>query len=265
MSPETVLITGASSGIGLELARLFAADGCRLVLTARSEERLHQLADELREKHGSEVYILIEDLADPDAPQRLYDAVRVAGLEVDTLVNNAGFGGLEWFWKMPVERQRAMIEVNVASLAHLARLFLADMRERDRGGLLNVASTAAFVPGPHMATYYATKAFVLSLSEALREEHRRSGVSITCLCPGPTRTGFGADSGMGDTRLFEAAMPADAVARAGHRGCRRGKAIVVPGWRNKVSVFLPRLLPRFLVRYTVGLLQPIPAPHKKKR
>ncbi|MEM8865656.1 MAG: SDR family oxidoreductase [Planctomycetota bacterium] len=265
MASETILITGASSGIGLELARLFAADGSQLILTARSAETLDKLADEMREQHHIEVHVLPDDLTDPAAPERLFNAVDQLGLEVDVLVNNAGFGALDWFWLMPLEKQLDMIQLNVKALAELTWRFLQPMQKRDRGQILNVASTAAFIPGPHMATYYATKAFVLSLSEALREEHRRSGIGVTCLCPGPTDTGFADTANMNGTWLFRAAMPVNVVARAGYRGLRRNRAIVVPGWRNKILVFLPRFIPRFLVRFTVGLLQPIPAPHKKKR
>lgn len=255
--PETVLITGASSGIGKELARLFAADGCQLILASRKEELLNELAEELRSKHGTIVSVFPIDLTDPKTPQKLFDYANEISPQVDVLVNNAGFGALEWFWNQPLENQRNMIAVNVSAVTELMRLFIDPMRLRNSGKILNVASTAAFVPGPHMALYYATKAFVLSLSEGVREEHRRSGIRITCLCPGPTSTKFGERSNMRHTILSKFEMPAERVAKAGYQGMRRGKAIVVPGLLNKVTTFVPRFVPRSLVRWTMRFLQPM--------
>jgi len=258
MPTETVLITGASSGIGLEFAKLFAADGSRLILTARSEDRLNELAATMREEHGVEVLVFPENLADPDAPQRLYDAIEAAGLEVDVLVNNAGFGRLDWFSKLRIERHMEMIQVNVSALTQLAWLFLRSMRTRNRGNILNVASTAAFFSGPHMGVYYATKSYVLALSEAISDEQRPTGVNITCLCPGPTVTEFADKADMAGTWLFTAAMPAERVAQAGYRGMRKGKVVVVPGLRNKLITLMPRLLPRKWVCYITGQMQRVP-------
>lgn len=255
---ETALITGASSGIGHALAKLFAADGSQLVLTARSEDKLNHLAEQLRSEHGVEVHVYPCDLTDPSAPGKIADFVLEAGLQVDVLVNNAGIGDLEWFWKQTAEKQQSMIAVNITALTELTRKFLNPMRKRNHGRVLTVASTAAFVPGPHMALYYATKAFVLSLSEAIREEHRKSNIQVTCLCPGPTETAFAEDSGMGSTWLFKFAMPVDRVARAGYIGMRRGKAIIVPGLLNKLVTQLPRFLPRVVIRWSMRFLQPIP-------
>lgn len=254
MSAETVLITGASSGIGLELARLFAADKSQLVLVARSRDKLDTLADELRRSHGVDIVVLPQDLADPNAPQAIFDATK--GSVVDVVVNNAGFGAVGSVADLPLQRQMDMIQVNITALTHLTRLFLPGMIDRKRGGILNVGSTAGFQPGPNMAVYYATKAYVLSFTEALAEEVAGTGVKISCLAPGPTATGFGADSGMEKSLVFKlGAMDAATVARHGYRGFRRGKVIVVPGLKNKLGAFSVRLAPRSVVRKLVKRLQ----------
>lgn len=256
MATETALITGASSGIGLELARLFAADRSRVVLVARSRDKLEELAAELRREHGSEVVVLADDLADPAAPGRIFDSLAGQGIGVDVLVNNAGFGATGPFAEVPVERQMEMIQVNVAALTHLTRLFLPAMIRQNRGGVLNVGSTAGFQPGPFMAVYYATKAYVLSFTEALAEELSGTGVKVSCLAPGATATGFKAAAGMENSRLFRlAVMDARTVAEAGYQGFRAGKVLVVPGFRNKFGVFSVRFAPRALVRKLVKRLQ----------
>jgi len=253
MSRETVLITGASSGIGLELARLFAADKSNLVLVARSKVKLEELGEELRRSHGVEVLVLPQDLADPSAPQTIFDAIK--GSVVDVVVNNAGFGSVGTVADLSLQRQLEMIQVNMTALAHLTRLFLAGMIQRRQGGILNVGSTAGFQPGPNMAVYYATKAFVLSFTEALAEEVKGTGVKVTCLAPGPTATGFGADSGMEKSLVFKfGVMDAATVARYGYRGFCRGKVIVIPGLRNKLLAFSSRLAPRSIVRQIVKWL-----------
>jgi short-subunit dehydrogenase len=256
MTAETALITGASSGIGLELAKLFAADGSRLVLVARSKDRLEQLAAEMRREHGVEVLVLPKDLAGPAAPRAIFDELAARGMVVDVIVNNAGFGSVGTVAALPVQRQLDMIQVNVAALLHLARLFLPGMIERDRGGILNVGSTAGFQAGPNMAVYYATKAFVLSLSEALAEELVGTRVKVTCLAPGPTATRFGADSGMDRSFLFKLGiMDALTVARRGYRGFRRGKLLVIPGLLNRLGAFSVRFAPRIVVRKITKRLQ----------
>ena len=255
MSTETVLITGASSGIGLELARLFAADKSNLVLVARSQDKLETLAQELR-RDGVQVLVLPKDLTDPAAPQEIFDHLTSQGIAVDVVVNNAGFGAIGSVADLPVERQLDMIQVNVTALTHLTRLFLPGMIERGRGGILNVGSTAGFQPGPNMAVYYATKAFVLSFTEALAEELVGSGIKVTCLAPGATATGFGADSGMESPSCSgSGTMDAKTVAQVGYRGFRRGKVIVIPGLKNKLGAFAVRLGPRFVVRKVVKWLQ----------
>jgi uncharacterized protein len=256
MPTETVLITGASSGIGLELARLFAAEGSALVLVARSGERLRELAAALERAHGTRTVVLEKDLSDPEAPRAIHEELRRAGIAVDVLVNNAGFGARGPFAELPLDRQLDMVQVNVAALVRLTGLFLPGMRERGRGGILNVASTAAFQAGPLMAVYYATKAFVLHFTEALAEESRDSGVVISCLAPGPTATGFMEAAGMRRTRLFRGgAMDARKVAEAGLRGFRAGRVIVVPGLLNRFAAGAVRFLPRSLARKAAGALQ----------
>lgn len=257
MNDETVLITGASSGIGLELAKLFAADGSGLVLVARSRDKLALLADELGGQHGVSVRVLAKDLSDPAAPEQIVTELASQGVRVDVLVNNAGFGARGAFASLDLRRQLDMIQLNVAAPTHLARLLLPGMLERGRGGILNVASTAAFQPGPNLAVYYATKAYLLALSEALAEEVKGSKVKICCLAPGPTSTNFAAEANMEGTRLFRVggALDAATVARAGQRGLRKGRVLVIPGWRDRLGVFAVRLLPRAVVRKVTAYLQ----------
>ena len=235
---ETVLITGASSGIGRELARLFAGDGADLVLIARSEDRLRELAGELAAEYGVTAQIVPADLSQPGSPDQIVETLAQQQIDVDVLVNNAGFGARGPVAGIGVARQLEMIEVNVAALTRLTALLLPRMLERRRGAILNVASTAAFKPGPNSAVYYATKAYVLSFTEALAEEVRGSGVRVSCLAPGPTDTGFAAQAGAGAARLFRrGVMDAGRVARAGHDGLRRGKTLVIPGLRNRALAF----------------------------
>ncbi len=256
MPQETVLITGASSGIGLELAKRFAADKCNLILVARSQDKLDSLAAAMRQEHGIQVLVLAKDLANPAAPQEIFDQLTAQGIIVDVVVNNAGFGSVGTVAELPIDRQLDMVQVNVVALMLLARLFLPGMIQRGRGGVLNVGSTAGFQPGPGMAVYYATKAFVLSFTEALAEELAGTGVGATCLAPGPTETGFGADSGMGETLIFKLGMmDAATVARIGYRAYRRRKPLVISGWTNRIGAFLVRLAPRALVRKVVIRLQ----------
>jgi uncharacterized protein len=253
---ETVLITGASSGIGRELARLYASDGARLVLIARSEDKLRQLADELAAKYGAEAQVVPADLSRPASPREIVEALEQRHIDVDVLVNDAGFGARGSLAGIGVERQLEMIEVNVAALTALTALLLPGMLERRRGAILNVASTAAFQPAPNQAVYGATKAYVLSLTEALAEEVRGSGVRVSCLAPGPTDTGWAAQAGMLGTRLFRrGVMDAGRVARAGHDGLRQGKTLVVPGLRNRILAFSVRLSPRVLVTRIAAYLQ----------
>lgn len=253
MNDETVLITGASSGIGLELARCFAADGCRLILAARNQPALEQLAVELRRNHRVDAVALAADLSASETPRRMVQELRAQKILVDVLVNNAGFGAIGAFDQLPLDRQMEMLQVNVTALTALTGLLLPDMIARRRGGILNVASVAGFVPGQGMAVYYATKAFVLSFTEALAVELKGTGVTVSALCPGPTMTNFGNVAGSRHANLIRVpAMSAAAVARAGHRAFRRRRAIEVPGGLNKLLVGLIRFSPRSLVRTMAG-------------
>jgi uncharacterized protein len=245
----TALITGASGGIGEELARIFAAHKYDLVLVARTEDKLQSLSAELSRAHGIQSRVLAADLTDPAAPPRLFQALQDQRVTIDTLVNNAGFGMRGAYAEIDYEIEARMIQLNVTALAHLTRLFLPDMLQRRSGNVLNVASTAAFVPGPFMAVYYASKAFVLSFSEALSEETQGTGVTVTALCPGPTETNFAVTAGNQDSSLFKpgAAMDARTVAQAGYQGLMAGRRLVVPGWSNRMTVFSTRLAPRTLL------------------
>jgi len=255
MQGETVLITGASSGIGLELARCFAADKSQLVLAARNNRAMQSLADELRRQHGIETTVLTADLSRPETPTRVFDELRQSGTSVDVLVNNAGFGAIGEFAGLPLRRQLEMIQVNIAALTELTGLFLPGMMERKRGGVLNVGSVAGFVSGPGMAIYFATKAYVLSFSEALAEEVAGTGLTVTALCPGPTATNFGNVARGPSARHFKAPkMTAETVARCGHRAFRKGRVLCVPGWQNHFLIFLMRITPRSFQRKTVKSL-----------
>jgi short-subunit dehydrogenase len=254
-----VVVTGASSGIGAEIARTFAARGASLVLAARRRERLDALAGELRKRPETAVEIMRLDLMDPAAPAALVRALDGLGITVDTLVNNAGFGRRGHFAELAYDDQLGMVELNVVALTKLCRLVLPGLIARRRGGILNVASTAAFQAGPYMAVYYATKAFVLSLSEALHEEAKPHGVTVTALCPGPVPTEFQDRANLDSARIlklrFMAASAAE-VASAGVAGYEAGEAIVIPGWANRLSALgAQRLVPRFLARRIAGRLQ----------
>lgn len=242
------LITGASGGLGLEFARFFAADTWDLVLVARSEDVLRKIQAELEAAHGITVTVLPADLSRDGEAKTVAGALLMMGLEPDVLVNNAGIATYGPFAESDPEEERAMLELNVTNLTVLTRLLLPAMLKRKRGHILNVASTAAFQPGPLMAAYYASKAYVLSFSIALSEELRGTGVTATCLCPGPTATGFVAHAKMETSRLFKRALVMDAptVARIGYRACLAGKPLVVPGKLNRFGAFATRFIPRLL-------------------
>jgi short-subunit dehydrogenase len=250
---RTALVTGASGGIGAELARLFARDGWDVVLVARSRDGLEKVGRELAQAYGAGYHVVPADLADPASPQAVYDAVQALGLQVDALVNNAGFGLMGSFVDTgggepatELHRELEMLQVNVVALTHLSKLFLPAMVQRKRGYLLNVASTAAFQPGPLMAVYYASKAYVLSFSEALSVELAGTGVTATALCPGATRTEFQATANMENSRLFRLGhvMTAAEVAEAGYNAMRAGKSSVVTGVANRVMAAGTRFIPR---------------------
>ncbi len=247
LSGKTALITGASVGIGRDLAEIFAREGHRLVVTARNQVQLEELAANLRKNHGVNVEVIAADLSQADAPRQIFDQVQAKSIAIDFLVNNAGFGVYGEFGKSDPATQIAMVQVNVTALVHLTGLFLPSMLQRRSGKILNVASTAAFQPGPLLAVYYASKAFVLSFSEALDNEASGKGVSVTTLCPGPTTTEFQKRSGMDQSRLFRGkAMTSMEVAQIGYRAMMRGQRTIIAGWRNKLLIYFSRPFPRRL-------------------
>jgi short-subunit dehydrogenase len=249
LTRPVALVTGASSGLGLELATIAARDGHDLVLVARRRDRLESIAKGLREEFGAAVTIIVRDLAESEAARVVAQEVEARGLSVELLVNNAGLGVHGPFAETPLDRELAMIRVNLVALTELTKRVLPEMIARGRGRILNVASTAAFQPGPLMAVYYATKAYVLSFSEAIASEVAGSGVTVTALCPGPTRTEFGKAAGMLETRLFRSPLVRDArsVAEAGYRGMKRGRRVVIPGIGNWILAEAVRFTPRRLV------------------
>ncbi len=256
---KTALITGASSGIGYELAKRFARDGMNLVLVARDEARLGEIAGELQTAGGISVKIIRADLSLAAAPAEIHRETQSASLAIDYLVNNAGFGMGGAFLETDLQTELDMMQVNMVSLVHLTKLYLQDMRSRGSGGILNVASTAAFLPGPLMSIYYASKAFVLSFTEALADELRGAGITATALCPGPTATDFQRRANIEHIRLMKSKpmgmMTASEVAEIGYRGFREGKVIVIPGLMNKMVVQSLRISPRAAVRRVARKLQ----------
>jgi short-subunit dehydrogenase len=258
---KTALITGASFGIGLELARVFAREGYNLVLVARSADKLRQLASELEKAHGTRSLILAVDLTEPGAPAYVLDQTTRADIQVDVLVNNAGFGQYGLFAENDLEECLRQIQLNVTTLTHLTRLYLPAMIERAKvettterksggilGGILNVASTAAFQPGPLMAVYFATKAYVLHFSEALANELNGSGVTVTALCPGATATEFHKRANATAMNLLKfGAMDARTVAEDGYRAFIAGKPVVISGFKNWLLAQSVRFSPRQLV------------------
>jgi short-subunit dehydrogenase len=251
MTKRVALVTGASAGLGVEFARQLSAKGHRLVLAARRKERLDELAKELGKARAVAI-----DLSKKDAAAKLMADLAAAGEEVELLVNNAGFGLIGQFAELDAKRLRQMIDLNCGTLTDLCRAVAPGMIARRSGGILNVASTAAFQPGPKMAVYFATKAFVLSLSEALHEELKPHGVSVSCLCPGPTRTEFGEVAGFGGNGLFDRiAMSSAGVVAAGLSGLERNRAVVVPGWMNKLTSAGTRFVPRPVARKIAGAIK----------
>lgn len=252
----TTLITGASSGIGLELAKQFAAGGDAVVLTARSEEKLNKIAVDLQKAHNITAIVIRSDLSKLHQVDWLCDRLNDRGIQIDTIVNNAGFGALGKFAELSIDRQTDMLMVNVVALTRLTRKLLPAMLQRKTGGILNVGSIAAYQAGPNMAVYYASKAYVLSFTEGLREELVGTGLHVTCLEPGATETGFGDDSGMGKLNMFASqTMSAAAVAKAGYEGYRKNADVIIPGWKNRLIVTSIGFLPRFATRKMVGKIQ----------
>lgn len=263
---KTALITGASKGIGRELALLFAENDCNVVLVARSEDKLEQLKKQLKEKYRVDVYTIVEDLCAPDAAMEVFREAKQAGIEVDYLVNNAGFGDWGPFVDKPWERYESMIALNVTTLAHLTHLYANEWKGRKSGRILNISSTAAFQPGPLMAVYFATKSFVLQFSEALNHELRNEGITVTVLCPGPTSTYFGEESGMKASQLVKSVKIASprSVAELGFTAMMKGKPVAIHGTMNKLAPFAIRFLPREWVTRLSAKVMQLPKAKKKE-
>lgn len=251
---STALITGASMGLGLEFARLFAASKHDLIITARSVDKLEALAADLRSAHGVQVDVLPCDLTDAAARSALVD--QLDGRAVDFLVNNAGFGSTGPFIELDPARELREIELNVTALVHLTRLFVPGMVARGQGRVLNIASTAGFQPGPFMANYFATKAYVISFGQALHHELRGTGVTVTTHCPGATATEFAGTAGNDKTPLFQKGQVADAAAVAAHayRAMHAGKRLAIHGFMNKIMVFGVRFSPIAVVSWIAARL-----------
>lgn len=244
----TALITGASAGLGRDFARLFASDGHDVVLVARRRDRLDELAAELAQAHGIKAHVLPTDLGNPSAPEAIADHLQAHGIEIEFLVNNAGFGSSGAFAELDTRRELEMITVNISALTHLTRLLLPAMLARGHGRILNLGSTAGFQAGPFMATYYATKAYVNHFSEALAHELTGTGVTVTVSCPGATSTEFGAIAGNDKSQLFAGgAATSEEVAREAYQAMMKGKRMIVHGARNRVLVQALRMAPRRVV------------------
>ena len=252
------LVTGASGGIGRQMAEEFAKHGHDVVLVARSEGKLARLSDDLRSRYGVDAVVLMEDLTDPDGPQRVHDATERAGIVVDWLVNDAGFGDQAAFLDADWNRQQAMVQLNVLALMQLTYLYGNDMRARGHGGILNLSSVAAFCAGPYMSVYYATKGFVLQFSEALALELRGTGVTVTALCPGPTATGFERAAAMHGSSMFSHAQSAESVARRGYLALMMGKPVALHSSLTYAMNVATRILPRMVVALGCGIVDGMP-------
>jgi short-subunit dehydrogenase len=253
---KTALITGASSGIGYELGKIFAKNDFDLVLVSRNEEKLENIAGELKKKHDIQVRVIAKDLSKPSSPKELYDQVTGEGTRIDVLVNNAGVAAYGKFTDSRADRNMDLIQLNIAAPTILCKLFGADMAREGSGRILNVSSTAAFQAGPLLSTYYASKGYLLLLSEALSHEFKQDGVTVTALCPGPVKTEFFKRNDMTDTKLNDSPfmMNAARVAEIGFSGLMKGKPLVIPGAINKLLVFLERLAPRRVASSVAYLL-----------
>jgi uncharacterized protein len=241
---KTVLITGATSGLGYEFVRLFAADGYDLVLVARNKAKMEEIKNQYSNK---KVTVIEKDLSKPNAAKEVYEEVKAAGINIVTLVNNAGFGLMGQFDDLDISKQSEMIQLNITALTELTHYFLHDMKKSQQAArIMNVASTAAFQPGPLMAVYYATKAYVLSFSEALAEELAGTNVTVTTLCPGATKTNFASVANVEKTKMFSGAMSSATVAEQGYKALMMGKRVIITGNTNKIGAYAAKFLPRSL-------------------
>ncbi|WP_406686335.1 SDR family NAD(P)-dependent oxidoreductase [Rossellomorea vietnamensis] len=254
---KTVLITGASSGIGLKFSHKFAGSGHDVILVARSEEKLLALSQEIMNKYGVKAYVFLSDLSKPQASKKLYDEIKAQGIRVDILINNAGFGLFGEFEETELSKELDMIQVNITALTELSKYVGKEMVSRKNGRILNVASTAAFQPGPLMAVYYATKAYVLSFSEALANEWASHGVKVTALCPGATETGFSDAAELQSSKLFQSGvMSVEEVVEEGYKQMMtKDKVVIVPGMKNRMLTQAIRFMPRKMVTNIVRKVQ----------
>ena len=257
MKDKTALITGASSGIGLELARIHAAKKGNLVLVARRENKLNELKLELEEKHSISIEVLAIDLAKDGAVTEVYEILKEKNITVDYLINNAGFGDYGFFHETSWNKEAAMIDLNIKALTHLTKLFVKGMVERGSGKIMNVASTAAFQPGPLMAIYYASKHYVLAFSEAIANELKGTGVTVTALCPGPTQSEFSDTANLNESKLFERVKIASSatVAQYGYKQMIAGKTVSIQGFMNRIMAASNRFVPRKLSAGVVRKMQ----------
>ncbi len=245
MSQHYALITGASGGIGKELAYQFSKDGYPLILVARSTDKLKAIKENLKSAYDIEVITLVKDLSKEEDIQSLYDELKSKEIYIDYLVNNAGFGLYGKFVDTALNEELNMIDLNIRALTHLTKLLLPDMVKRNHGKILNIASVAAFMPGPLMTVYYATKAYVLSFTEALENELKGTNVTVSALCPGPTKTGFSDRAQLSNSKLFQSgAMGVETVAKVGYKKFMKGQTVIVPGVQFRLATFVPRFVPR---------------------
>lgn len=254
---KTVLITGASMGIGLEFAYVFAKNGFDLYLVARSADKLKALASEIEAKYQVNCHVQALNLTLPNAAEEVFKACKAQHIEIEILVNNAGLGEFGFFAETDWEKEKQILDLNMLTLTHFTKLFLKEMVQRKSGKILNVASTAAFQPGPTMAVYYASKAYVLSFSEAISNELEGSGVTVTCLCPGPTASNFQNTANLGESKLVKGRkLPGSKeVAEYGYQALMQGEVVAIHGFMNAFMAFLTRFTPRFLVRKLVRQVQ----------
>ncbi|MBW4511451.1 MAG: SDR family oxidoreductase [Scytonematopsis contorta HA4267-MV1] len=257
---KTVLVTGGANGIGYELAYFFAKDGYNLVLVDRDEQKLLEVTETFKDKFDGNVKSIVKDLSISTSPLEIFTELQQESIKIDVLVNNAGFGTIGFFNDTSLEDELGMLQVNLVSLTHLTKLFLKDMVKQGEGKILNVASTAAFQPGPLMAVYFATKAYILSFSEAISNELNGTGVTVTVLCPGPTESAFHERTGMADTILVKnkKMMDAKTVAKIGYHGLMNNRTIVIPGIKNLILSKSVRFFPRKLVTQFVRNMQELP-------
>lgn len=253
---KLALVTGASEGIGFELCKLLARDGYSIVLTARNKEQLERRVEQLKQ-HAIETHIIVEDLSVPDACERIVEQLAAKNLQVDVLINNAGFANYGNFAENSLEKEMALLQVNIVALTKLTKLLLPSMIKNKNGKIMNLASMAAFVAGPQMAVYYASKAYVLSFSQGLACELEGTGVTVTAVCPGATATEFQERAGLGRSKLFSKVKPMDSttVSEIGYRGMMNGETIVITGALNKLMAFSTRLFPRSMATRLVKRIQ----------